>query len=250
MTTAGEKAMALVDGRLAPAEVPQLVQELARSPALVAELQAYLTTAGRRMAEPFEAKLSEPAPAWLVDAVMRSRAAPEAASRSEQPLARGVRGLLGWLQRRYPVPAWSLATGPALAAVLVALGMWLAPAPSGHPSIADAGLGLALERTESGKDAPLIALRPVLTFKNKTTAWCRQYELRYAAKQASHGLACRSQGGRWEVVAATPPAAVGPRPAGSGPRQAIDDLVTAMMIDQPLSRSDEAATIGKGWSHL
>ena len=94
------------------------------------------------------------------------------------------------------------------------------------------------------------ALRPVLTFKNKTTAWCRQYELRYAAKQASHGLACRSQGGRWEVVAATPPAAVGPRPAGSGPRQAIDDLVTAMMIDQPLSRSDEAATIGKGWSHL
>ncbi len=84
---AGEKAMALVDGRLAPAEVPELVQELARSPALVAELQAYLATAGRRMAEPFEAKLSEPPPAWLVDAVMRAPTAPEAAGRSRKPVA-------------------------------------------------------------------------------------------------------------------------------------------------------------------
>jgi hypothetical protein len=250
MTTAGEKAMALVDGRLAPAEVPQLVQELARSPALVAELQAYLATAGRRMAEPFEAKLSEPAPAWLVDAVMQARAEPEAASRRERPVAQAARGLVGWLKRRYPVPAWSLAAGPALAAVVVALGMWMAPTPPGHPGMAEASLGFALEQTESGKDAALVALRPVLSFKSRDTAWCRQYEVRYAAKKASHGLACRSQGGRWDVVAATPPAALGTRPAGSGPRKAIDELVTAMMSGQPLSRSDEAAAISKGWSQL
>jgi hypothetical protein len=244
MTTAGEKAMALVDGELAPAEVPELVQELARNPALVAELQSYLATAGRRMAEPLDANLSELPPAWLVDKVRRAPA-PE---RSEAPAAQsGSR--VAWLRRRYPVPAWSLAAGPALAAVLFALGMWLAPAPA-PGGVVEANLGLALERTESGKDAALIALRPVLSFRSKQTAWCRQYELRYAAKQASHGLACRSEAGRWKVIAATPPTAIGPRPAGRGPREAIDELVTAMMSDQPLSGSDEAATIGKGWSRL
>ena len=253
MKSAGEKAMALADGRLAPGEVPKLVQELARSPALVAELQAYMATAGRRMAEPFEAKLSEPPPAWLVDAVMRVPEAPVVASGSEPPVAQRaghLRGLVGWLGRRYPVPAWSLASGPALAAVLVAIGMWLAPPPPGQGSGVEASLGRALEWTESGKDAALVALRPVLSFKSKATAWCRQYELRYATRQASHGLACRNEGGRWDVVAATPPAALGSRPAGSGPRKTIDSLVTAMMSDQPLSRPDEAATISKGWSRL
>jgi hypothetical protein len=248
MKTAGEKAMALVDGQLAPAEVPELIKELARSPALVAELQAYLATAGRRMAQPFEAKLSEAPPAWLVEAV---RQAPAVEGRADAPVVERAGGVLGWLGRRYPLPGWSLAAGPALAGILVALGMWLAPpVPPGQGGVMEAHLGDALERTESGKDAALVALRPVLSFKSKATGWCRQYELRYAARQASHGLACRGTGGRWDVVAATPPAALGPRPAGSGPRKAIDELVTAMMIGQPLSRSDEAATIGKGWSQL
>lgn len=246
MKNAGEKAMALVDGQLAPAEVPELVQELARKPALVAELQTYLATAGRRIAGPFEAKHSEPLPAWLVDRVMR---APVAESNPGRPLARQAQGLIERLHRRYRVPAWSLAAGPALAAALVALGAWLVAPPAGAGGL-EANLGLALERTESGKDAPLVALRPVLSFKSKAAAWCRQYELRYATRQASHGLACRSDGGRWDVVAATPPAAIGTRPAGSGQRKVIDELVTVKMSDQPLSRSDEAARIAKGWSQL
>jgi hypothetical protein len=246
MKNAGEKAMALVDGQLAPAEVPELVQELARNPALVAELQTYLATAGRRIAGPFEARHSEPLPAWLVDRVMR---APVAESSPRRSLAGHARALTERLRRRYRVPAWSLAAGPALAAVLVALGAWLVtPLPAWGGL--EANLGLALERTESGKDAALVAVRPVLSFKSKDAAWCRQYELRYATRQASHGLACRSEGGRWDVVAATPPAAIGTRPAGSGQRKGIDELVTAMMSDQPLSRSDEADRIGKGWSRL
>jgi hypothetical protein len=251
MKTAGEKAMALVDGQLAPAEVPELVEVLARNPALVAELQAYLATTGSRMAEPFAETLAEPPPAWLVDKVMRAPMAVEAAAgRAEGRGTEGAWSLAAWLGRRYPVPGWSLAAGPALAAVLVALGMWLAPARPAQAGIMEAHLGFALERTESGRDAALIALRPVLSFKRKDTAWCRQYELRYATRQASHGLACRNDGGRWDVVAATPPAAIGPRPAGSGPRKAIDELVTAMMSDQPLTRADEATTISKGWSRL
>jgi hypothetical protein len=248
MKNAHEKAMALVDGQLAPADVPDLVEELARSPALVAELQGYLATAGRRIAEPFEAKGSEPPPAWLVDAVLQAPATGGAPSGS---IAGHARGLLQRLKQRYAVPAWSLAAGPALAAVLVALGAWLAMPQAGRGGLAEeASLGLALEKTESGKDAQVVALRPVLSFRSKDSTWCRQFELRYAAKQASHALACRNDSGRWNVVAATPPAAIATRPAGSEPRKAIDDRVTAIIGDQPLSRSDETAMIGKGWSRL
>jgi hypothetical protein len=251
MKNPGEKAMALVDGQLAPAEVPDLVRELARSPALVAELQAYLATAGSRIAEPFEAKRGEPLPARLVDTVMRAPATGSGVQQPrEAPIVQHARGLLERLQRRHRVPAWSLAAGPALAAALVAFGAWLATPPAGRGDLVQANLMLALERTESGKDAALVALRPVLSFKSKAAAWCRQYELRYATRQASHGLACRNDGGRWDVLAATPPAGTGFRPAGSGERKAIDELVTAMIVDQPLSRADEAARIGKGWSRL
>jgi hypothetical protein len=229
---AGEKAMALVDGQLAPREVPALVQELARSPALVAELQAYLATSGRRLGAPFADKAGEPVPARLVESVRHAR-----------PGARGPT-LVAAVKRRYPMPAWSLAAAPALAAGL-ALAVWL-----GMPSPADviaSHMAVGLERTESGKDAPVVALRPVLSFKSKADGWCRQYELRYASRQASHGLACRNEGGEWNVVASTAPAPIGPRPAGSEPRRKIDDLVTSMMGDQPLSNADEAARISQGW---
>ena len=113
-----------------------------------------------------------------------------------------------------------------------------------------ANLGAALERTESGKDVSLAAVRPVLSFRSKAAAWCRQYEVRYGTKQAAHGLACRAGNGQWDVVASTAPAATGLRPAGSEPRKAIDDLVTAMISDQPLSKSDETSRISKGWSQL
>jgi hypothetical protein len=235
----GEKAMALVDGQLAPSEVPALVQELARSPALVAELQAYLTTSGRRLAEPFAAKAGEPVPAWLIDSLRQARGARPAGA-----VARGP-SLIGALKRRHLVPAWSLAAGPALAAGL-AVAVWLGM-PATPADVIAAHLAVGLERTESGKDASVVALRPVLSFKSKADGWCRQYELRYASRQASHGLACRGEGGRWNVVASTAPAPIGPRPAGSEPRRAIDDLVTAMMGDQPLSNGEEAARISGGW---
>jgi len=240
MTHAGEKAMALVDGQLAPDEVPALVQELARSPALVAELQAYLATSGQRIAAPFEAKASEPAPAWLVDSVRQGPSRPPVRS------AERARALIEALKRRHRVPAWSLAAGPALATGLALV--WLAMPALRQGDHLAAHLAVGLEKTESGKDASLVALRPVLTFKSKAGGWCRQYELRYGPRQASHGLACRSEGGRWQVVASTAPGPIGPRPAGSEPRKAIDARVTEIMDDQPLSKADEAARIGNGWS--
>ena len=246
MKEAAERAMALVDGQLAPEEVPELVQKLARNPALVAELQTYLATAGRRIGEPFEAKRSESVPPWLIDAIMR---APAARSRTAQPVGRG-RALIEHLRRSYRVPAWLLAAGPAMAAVVVGLALQFATSVPGQSGPFEASLAIALERRESGRDAPVVTLRPVLSFKSKAAGWCRQYELRYAARQASHGLACRNERGRWDVVAVTPPRPTGLMPAGSGARGAIDDLVTSMLGDQPLSGTEEMVRISKGWSRL
>jgi hypothetical protein len=243
MKNAGEKAMALVDGQLAPGDVPELVRELARSPALVAELQAYLATAGRRIGGPFEAKLGEPVPGWLIDTVER---APQAPGRPLWPLRRWA--LLEHLTKGHRVPAWSLAAGPALAALLVALVAWSVVPASSQGGPIQGPLRVALDKTQSGKDAPLAALRPVLSFKSKAAAWCRQYELRYATRQVSHGLACRDDGGRWNIVASTRPRAIGLAPAGSEPRKAIDDLVTSMISGRPLSDADETSRIGTGWS--
>jgi hypothetical protein len=143
MSTAGEKAMALVDGQLAPAELPDLVQELARNGPLVAEVQEYLALSRNRLASAFAAKAEEPLPSRLVDTIMRTPA-PAAVTPAGQPL---LARALAWLQGSYRVPAWSLAAAPALAALMLAAVWWTAPVPGRGPSLLEADLGPALERT-------------------------------------------------------------------------------------------------------
>lgn len=244
MKNASEKAMALVDGQLAPAEAPALVEELARNGALVVELQTYLAMGRSRIAKPYEAKRVEPVPAWLVDTVMR---APD--GRSAKPLTHS-RALLGRLKSSYGVPGWSLAVSPALAAVLVALAAWLVVPPSSQGGLFETNLGNTLERTPSGGDTALAMLRPVLSFRSKDGAWCRQYEVRYATKQVSHGLACRTNVGNWQLVMSTSPGPIGFTPAGADPRKMIDDRATSMMSGAPLSETEEGARINNAWSPL
>jgi len=243
MKDAGEKAMALVDGQLTPAEVPSLVQELARNPSLVAELQTYLALSRSRIASAFAGKAEEPVPAWLSDAVMRGGAA---ASQPAPHTGLG-RSLLRWLQGSYRVPAWSLAAAPVAVALLVAAAGGLAVQHAGRSNPLEASLGAALEATAGGNDAAVATLRPVLTFASKSAGWCRQVEVRHGARQVSHALACRGEDGRWSVVASTAPGPVGFVPAGTDRRKAVDDLATSMMRGSPLSPEEEAALIGRGW---
>src|SRR5262245_52531308 len=226
MNDAGEKAMALVDGQLTPADVPDLVRELARSESLVAELQQHLALSRTRMASVYAAKGDEPVPQWLSEAIMHG------ATTAGRPGPQGAnfgRSLLQWLQRAYQVPVWSLAAGTAVAASVAALAVFLVGhAPTGSV-VAETDLGAALERTVSGKDASLASLRPVLSFKSKNAGWCRQFEVRNANRQVSHALACRGENGRWSVLASTEPAGGGYAPAGADQRKAIDDRVAQMM---------------------
>ena len=243
MKDAGEKAMALVDGQLMPAEVPSLVQELARNPSLVAELQTYLAMSRSRIASAFAAKSEEPVPAWLSDTVMRGGAA----VRQPVPHTGFGRSLVRWLQGSYRVPAWSLAVAPAAVALLVVVAGGLALQHAGRSSPIEVSLGAALEGTASGKDAALATVRPVLSFNSKTAGWCRQVEVRHATRQVSHALACRGEDGQWSVVASTPPGPAGFVPAGTDRRKAVDDLATSMMQGSPLSPEEEAALIGRRW---
>jgi hypothetical protein len=247
MMNSGEKAMALVDGQLAPAEVPALVQELARNGALVAELQGYLAMSRSRVARAYAAKADEAVPRRLIDAVMKAPI--EAGASRPAAFASPLGGrLVGWLRGSCRVPAWSLAAAPTLAAA-TAFAIAAAVLPVGTGGLASAHVGAALERTVSGKEAALASVRPMLSFNSKDAGWCRQFEMRSAEKQISYGLACRGRGGDWQVIASTPPSSTagGYVPAGADRRKAIDDLVTSMIVGEPLSLEDEAAAIGKEW---
>jgi hypothetical protein len=250
MTNSGEKAMALVDGQLAPAEVPALVEELARNGALVAELQGYLAMSRSRVAQAYAAKADEPVPRRLIDAVMGARIQVGASRPAAFASPLGGR-LVDRLRSSCRVPAWSLAAAPALAAATAfAIAAALLPVGRGGTgALASADVGAALERTASGKEAALASVRPMLSFNSKDAGWCRQFEMRSAGKQISYSLACRGRGGDWRVIASTAPSSAtgGYVPAGADRRKVIDDLVTSMIVGEPLSPENEAAAIGKEW---
>ena len=244
MKDAGEKAMALVDGQLTPAEVPSLVQELARN-----------AVAGRgaadvsgHVAEPDRVRLrgqGRGARSSMADRYGHARRRCRAASRYRIPgsaaaLSAGCRGAIAfprgrWRRRRRRWPCLSR---------LQAVGRCSTRAAA---ALIEVDLGAALERTASGKDAALATVRPVLSFNSKTAGWCRQFEVRHATRQVSHALACRGEDGQWSVVASTPPGPAGFVPAGTDRRKAIDDLATSMMQGSPLSPEEEAALIGRRW---
>jgi hypothetical protein len=270
MKSAGEKAMALVDGQLAPAEVPALVQELARDATLVAELQDYLATSRSRIGQVFATKAEDPVPHRLVRAVLEAPVATAATQPAAAALslprrlaahlaARRAGRLGGWLGRSCRVPAWSLAAAPTLAAAAAfAVAAAVLPAGRSDPepreakaglgSLASTALGAALERTASGKETTIASVRPMLSFNGKDAGWCRQFEVSGAGRQTSHGLACRGGAGNWRVVALTAQSAAGKYvPAGAGRRKLIDDLVTSMIAGEPLSPEGEVAVIGSGW---
>jgi hypothetical protein len=244
MKFASEKTMALADGQLAAADAPELVQELARNPALVEELQAYLAMSRSRIARPYRVLSQEAVPDRLIETVMRTpvRAASRAAA---GPLA-FVRARLAGLRERYSVPGWSLAAGPALAGALVAVSAWFLMPTSSLGALVSTNLDSALEKTASGGDAPLVTLRPTLSFKSNAATWCRQYEVRYGSKHASYAVACRADTGGWQVVMETVPSPIARMPASTFARRAVDDFVTANMAELLTPEQDKDRT-ANGW---
>ena len=242
MEHAHYKAMALADGELNAAEVPALIQELARNPSLMRTLQVYFIVRRRRFAQLYDAKREEPLPQWLIDTVNQAPIGD-----AESPVVRlKPLGLLDWLKSRYAMPRWTWAAGPALATVVTALCAWLFMPNSSHSAtLLAVGLQQAIETTQGSGNAALVTFRPVLTFRDKDNAYCRQYELRSDVERSS-AFACRTDEGHWQVVMQSPPAKLtGPAPAGS---PEINDAVTERRLGPPLPDEEISRLTSNGWT--
>lgn len=236
------KVLALADAEISPAEVPALIQELARNPALVRVLQSYLAVGRNRIAKAYAAKTEEPVPQWLVDTVMQAPGGrPERQSFSVVAFGRG---LLERLKDKYSMPGWSLAAGPAVAAVLAAVSAWLLVPNSGHgETLLASQVQRAIETTRGGDDAALVSLRPVLTFLNKDQVYCRQFELR-SVTERSAAIACREANGGWRTVMQAGPVPIGTAPASSG-REVLEHYLADNMSRQ-LDREEAEKARGNG----
>ena len=242
MEHALRKVLAFADAEISPSEIPTLVQDLARNPSLVRALQSYMAVGRNRVAKPYTAISEEPVPQWLVETVMQAPLG-AAESKSFNVVSFGRR-LLDRLKDKYRMPGWSLAAGPAVAAVLAAVSAWLlVPNASHGETLLASQLQRAVETTRSGQDSALLTFRPVLTFLNKNQDYCRQFEVRSGAER-SYAVACRQSAGGWQVVMETAPSSLGTAPAGSG-REGVDDYVasnTSRILDK--EEADQAQSGG------
>jgi hypothetical protein len=242
MEHALHKALALADAELSASEVPALVSELARNPSLVRALQVYVAVGRRRIAGPYAAKRDEPVPQWLIDTVMQA----PIGETSRRAYGSYAGALIRRLKDRYSMPGWSLAAGPAFAAVLAAVSVWLLlPASSHGNTLLTAQLQRAIETTDSGDNATLLTFRPVLTFTNKQQAYCRQFEIR-SGTERSAAVACREPDGSWQVVKETPPAGLGTAPAGSA-REELDRYVASEMSGSPIEKEEVGKLTRNRW---
>jgi len=150
---------------------------------------------------------------------------------------------------RYRLPL-ALAASVAAAALFISTPAWR---DSG--SGADYLLSAALENTPSrafGWEALTDGrqLRPILSFRVDTGAWCREYLLRDRGT-ATRGVACR-ENGRWETLVAE--VEVVPqgeeshyRPAGTDTPRSVSDYIDQHSTEDPLSAAVEQTTIERGW---
>ena len=246
MQNALHKAMALADGELRASEVPDLVHEMARSPALLRAFQVYLSMGRNRIAKAYSAKREQPVPQWLIDTVMT---APMPGPATSSRPTRAIWGsLLGWLKDKYSMPGWSLAASPAVAAILAVALVWLlAPSATHGEGLLTAQLQRAIETTGNGEEAPIVALRPVLTFLSKDKTYCRQFEVRSGAERTA-AVACRSTTGEWQVLKRSAPYPIGTLPAGSN-REEVDRFTAGLMSGQPLAKDQVKSLTVNGWQN-
>ena len=241
MEKAYHKALALADAELSPAELPAVVDELARNPSMVRALQVYMAVGRQRLAKTYDAKRAEAVPQWLIDTVMHAPIE-RPAGQSSTVISYGS-ALLERMRRRYRMPGWSLAAGPAFAAVLAGVSAWLLlPASTNGETLMTAQLQSALERTATSQ----AGFRPLLTYWSSDQNWCRQFEVRSDVER-TFAIACRADDGNWRVIMQTPPGSLGAiLPAGS-PREHLDRYAATSVSGQPLELSQVEEAIKSGW---
>jgi hypothetical protein len=245
MKFASEKAMALVDGQLAPSEAPAVIQEIARTPELMRQVQKYLAVHPRQFQAIYADAEREPAPEFLIRTVYQTEMA--RAPRRRSGFAAKLAELAARTKERYTVPGWSLAAGPALAGALVAVSAYALMPTSSIGAYADASMIVPpLESTVSTSSAQ-VTFKPVVTYRNRSDELCRQFELKYEGNQSSHAVACRKATGAWQMMMATDVSPSVPKDkstvAGVKAREPVDKYVDATIIGRIIEHEAEAAAL-------
>jgi surface antigen len=242
---------AYADGELSPTARQTVRQAIAKDPALALKLESFVATGRLNIADAFDGILHEPVPARLLNAVKAGGRRPSRRVGRFAQIGDHIRRWSDLLR----VPAWSLATVPALSIGLLigAIGSWLVQQPDtlvremGGRLVATGSLQRVLETTPSG--TPVIVGQRMVeaesTFYSQRKEWCREYELAVNADNRFKGLACRGQDGGWRVdMHAHARSAAAYAPAG---HDVVADAAEKLMQGQPLEPDAEKHLINAGW---
>lgn len=151
--------------------------------------------------------------------------------------------------------AWGFAVAASLVAAtgLLLTPDWRqagAPAPGGDDPLLAQTLEQAPSRAEGWENlADGRQLRPMLSFQSKSGEWCREF-LISDADSSWRGVACRDDSG-WQTEAIGVQDVLDHgaqyRPAGAAQAAEVDAYIDANAADIPLSLSQEAELIARGW---
>jgi hypothetical protein len=242
MEDAYYKAMALADGELGSADLPALAHQLVRNSALMRAAQTFIDLRRGSLARTYAKRLEEPVPQHIMDLL-------ETGTVGARRSAPGVGTFIEAVRRKYRMPGWSLAAGPAFAALLAISASWLlAPAAGSEPGLSPQ-VQAALERSVSSGDSTLPGLTFLQTYWSNDQSWCRQFNVVSGAQQTS-AVACRWAEGKWRIVLQTPPVPAGSAamvPAGT-PRAHLDRYVHSHVSGVPLEPDQVKNAIDSGWA--
>lgn len=264
--------MAFADGELTPDERMKVEDALQRDDTLRRRLRVFERT-GRALGVLYTETLDQPVPAHILERVRAAKVEAGTPGPLER-MAERLRAGLGALS----LPGHRWATASVAAGLFIgglALGVWLERDPAQmtadrHPLLsiesnhlwARGALQETLERVSSG-DAGVwsgVADRggrivPVLTFKDKTDRYCREYAVTGTPEAAAVGIACRGDKGRWsiEIHIARPTgeeATATFRPASGVGIERLNALMAEMSAGAPIDMDREDALIRAGWAAI
>ena len=236
------RAMALADGELSAGELPALVAELYRNPLLLRLTQVFMALRRNRLARLYAHKADQRVPQWLIDTIMS--APMRAPARSSSNVFASGGSLIERLRQRYRMPGWSLAAGPALAALLAVWASWLLTPTSGHgAALFAAQFQKAIETTKSGDTAQLLTFAPHMTFRSKDQRFCRRFEV-HSEEERSLGVACRAANGDWRIAMDLPSAS---RTIPSSNQKQLEDFIASKRQGDSLKPEEVEQLIGREW---
>ena len=221
-----EVLMAFADGALDAETHASIAARLTVEPELARRLRVFATT-GHALSALFDDVMREPVPERLLTAVRRGSPVGQGLLNGAPARSRGAsRWNLGQSALLDAVKNF-LGSGGGIAVAAVAFAMLLALGLSGqillrtgNDDLAAAETGLvarekgrlvaigglrdALETMPSGTRMDVAAppgasVHAVLSFRNRTGQYCRQYEAGLAGGQLVAGLACRGDDGAWGI---------------------------------------------------